>query len=428
VYSKQDNYSSTIARKLQVTVQMPWYLNQVQPGSSVRLVLNEQGLPVYQGLVPVNFTLLVPRSLVENRTTGGVLQYGHGLFGSREEVDEGYLDAEANEHGWILVASDWLGLSEYDEVAVALMLSSDISNFAMIPDRCTQGMLNALIVMRLMKDQFYNDPSVIFNGATVVNPDVRFYNGNSQGGILGTVYMAVTQDVERGTIGVGGTPYSLLLPRSQDFVLLGDVLSYRYPSPLDRMGLLAAMQLLWDRLEPSAYLHAISRDPLPNTPQHRILIQYGLGDAQVTWMGGQQIGRGVGAVMFQGNVAEGNITIGGFPFVPVDAVVTEGNVISGWDFGEPLVPFVNLPPNKVRCGRVGFGCLRVSVAGRPTTLTFWTCAPPHHRSTTPMSSLAALPPRSSKCTSSSTVAVLLTPAVVPATQSHPTGSSEVRYK
>lgn len=30
---------------------------------------------------------------------GGVLQYGHGLFGSRSEVNEGYLDNEANEHG-----------------------------------------------------------------------------------------------------------------------------------------------------------------------------------------------------------------------------------------------------------------------------------------------------------------------------------------
>lgn len=127
---------------------------------------------------------------------------------------------------------------------------------------------------------------------------------------------------------------------------LGLVLGYRYPNPLDRIGLLACMQLLWDRLEPAGYLHAISRDPLPNTPSHRILIHYGLGDAQVSWMGGQQIGRGTGAVMYEGNVAEGNITIDGFPFVPVDAVLTEGNLIMGWDFGEPLVPFVNIPPSK----------------------------------------------------------------------------------
>ena len=41
------------------------------------------------------------------------------------------------------------------------------------------------------------------------------------------------------------------------------------------------MQMLWDRLEPAGYLSHISDEPLPNTPRHRVLIHYGLGDAQV---------------------------------------------------------------------------------------------------------------------------------------------------
>ena len=45
----------------------------------------------------------------------------------------------------------------------------------------------------------------------------RSYTGNSEGGIFGTVYMAVTQDVERGVLGVPGGPYAMLLPRSHDF-------------------------------------------------------------------------------------------------------------------------------------------------------------------------------------------------------------------
>lgn len=44
---------------------------------------------------------------------GAVLQYGHGLFGTQSEVHESYLQAEANLHGWVLIASDWLGLSEH---------------------------------------------------------------------------------------------------------------------------------------------------------------------------------------------------------------------------------------------------------------------------------------------------------------------------
>jgi len=61
------------------------------------------------------------------------------------------------------------------------------------------------------------DKHVIFNGQSVIAPEHSYYYGNSLGGILGTVYMATTIDVERGTLGVPGGPFGLLLPRSQDF-------------------------------------------------------------------------------------------------------------------------------------------------------------------------------------------------------------------
>lgn len=105
-------------------------------------------------------------------------------------------------------------------------------------------------------------------------------------------------------------------------------------------------------MEPAGYLHAISRDPLPNTPAHRIVQHYGLGDAQVTWLGDQTIGRSVNASMFQSNVVEGNVTLFGFPFVGDGASVKEGNFIQGFDFGVPVVPFTNVPPPRVSVPKV----------------------------------------------------------------------------
>lgn len=99
------------------------------------------------------------------------MQYGHGLFGSQDEVHTSYLQAEANRNGWILVASDWLGLSEHvrlnrtenqsepppafearhcssssalicllqDTVMVATIVLEDLSNFAAVVDRSHQG-------------------------------------------------------------------------------------------------------------------------------------------------------------------------------------------------------------------------------------------------------------------------------------------------
>ena len=46
------------------------------------------------------------------------------------------------------------------------------------------------------------------------------YDGNSQGGILGGVLVAVSPDVKRGVLGVTAMNYSILLNRSVDFTAL----------------------------------------------------------------------------------------------------------------------------------------------------------------------------------------------------------------
>lgn len=64
--------------------------------------------------------------------------------------------------------------------------------------------------------------------------------------------------------------------------------------PLDRIMLLTMFQLLWDRADPAPFTSSEFKDPLPNTPAKKILAQYGLGDAQVTWLGALTMGRSIG--------------------------------------------------------------------------------------------------------------------------------------
>lgn len=52
-------------------------------------------------------------------------------------------------------------------------------------------------------------------------------------------------------------------------------------------------------------------------------MQYGLGDAQVTWLGAHVLGRSIGAHMYRSNVVEGNETLFGFQFMD-DSVVLDG--------------------------------------------------------------------------------------------------------
>lgn len=84
--------------------------------------------------------------------------------------------------------------------------------------------------------------------------------------------------------------------------------------------------------------------PLPNTPSHRAIWHYGLGDAQVTWLGAHALALSAGAVMFKSQTSVGNESLAHFSFVPDDAVLTSGNAIVGFDYGFPTVPFVNVPP------------------------------------------------------------------------------------
>jgi len=240
-------------------------------------------------------------------------------------------------------------LSEEDVVPVAIMLGSNITNFRMIPDRCQQGMLNALAAMRLMQHApFLSDPAMMFGGQPVLTPQApRHYYGNSQGGILGAMYMAVTTDVQRGCVGVPGAPYSLLLPRSADFSgILEDELKLRFANPLDRAILFGIMQMLWDRADPGGYMGSITSNPLPNTPTHEIIIQHALGDAQVSYVAAYVLGRSTGAKMFQSNVNEPNEDLFGFDFVPDNSYGTGAMQIT-WRFPNvPPVPEWNVPPNK----------------------------------------------------------------------------------
>ena len=180
-----DHYNAHIARKLTGIMFVPQYLNQVEPGASTRLVLDAKGLPVFQGHMPVTFEVLIPNSVIGNATgklDARVVQYGHGLFGDKSEVQTSYLAEDADRYGYILVASDWIGLAAYDEPFVAAMMAQDLSNFAMVPDRCTQGVVNALLLMRLMKGPdggLLRHPSVAhFHGERIrVDGETRSYFG-----------------------------------------------------------------------------------------------------------------------------------------------------------------------------------------------------------------------------------------------------------
>ncbi len=197
-------------------------------------------------------------------------------------------------------ATDEIGMAESDEPTVIAALQN-LSVFPAIPDRLQQGLLDELFLGRAMisSSGFTTDPAFHQDGTlasgSVLNTHHLFYNGNSQGGIMGGALTAVSPDFTRAELGVGAMNYSVLLPRSVDYAEFGTLLNLSYQIEAERPLLLDLMQMLWDRGEPDGYAERMTSDPLPDTPTHQVLLNIALGDHQVSNFQSEVEARTIGA-------------------------------------------------------------------------------------------------------------------------------------
>ena len=97
-----------IGKTLYVTFDVPMYTETGDPGTF--LTRDADNLPYYNGDTQAEVMVRLPCSLMESGEAGMVLQYGHGLLGSKGEARTGYLSEMANRYGWVVVASDWVGM------------------------------------------------------------------------------------------------------------------------------------------------------------------------------------------------------------------------------------------------------------------------------------------------------------------------------
>lgn len=285
----------SIGRTIDGTFTAPVYLTpDWEPGSV--LTRDENGLPTYNGEAQIPFTIRVPCSLLLDPRPGKLVQYGHGLLGDRSEVRTGYLSDMADRYGWVLFATDWTGMKSDDVPTILSIIGNGVSDFGILPERIQQGYLEFMLAARMMKGDMASDPMLAQDGVSLVDPSQILYYGNSQGAILGGGYVAASPDIERAVFGVGGTPYSLLLTRSADFDLYLGLLQTKYEDNVDISLLIALMQMLWDPGESAGWAPFMNQEPLDDTtPTKTILMQVGIGDAQVPTLGAHITARSYGA-------------------------------------------------------------------------------------------------------------------------------------
>jgi hypothetical protein len=324
--------SASTKLRIEGHVTVPLYLDK--PDTGGKFVFGSDGMPKQNGTADYPFLVLIPVSATKG-TPGVPVQNGHGLFGSRDQI-EGFAD-RADTAGWVLVGTDFIGMASDDIPNIAKIITGgDIGAFRSVPDRMSQGYLNMMLVTRMMRGNFAKDPVVQFGGKSAIDTTKSYYFGGSEGGILGATFMALTPDILRGGLEVAGQSYNLLLNRSVDFDPYWAAIKGAYPNPLDVQLLLGLVQMQWDRAEPTGYSRYIVNDPLPGTPSHEVLLQLSIGDHQVSTLGGHIMARAIGVK----NLRPVNRTI--FGLDEVDGPY-KGSALIEYDFGLPPEPITNVP-------------------------------------------------------------------------------------
>jgi hypothetical protein len=325
-----------IARRVRGTFTVPCYLvPNCDPGGAFQLDAN--GLPTRNADYTANFDCIIPDLAVDG--TPSPLRpaiYGHGLFGGAGEVIGSPVNRDlANQYGFVMCATDEIGMSGQDIPNTYTSVLPDLSNFPQLADRLQQGLLNELFLSRLMihPDGFASDPAFHVDGTlltpSVIDPTQNYYVGASQGGIMGGALTALAPDFTRSVLNVPAMNYSVLLPRSVDYSAFEIVVNQQY-APMERPLALDLLQMLWDRGEPNGYAHRMTSTPLPNTPAHTVLMNVAFGDHQVTNFQSDVEARTIGAfarrpALFPGRWPDVDIlwdvpTIPSYPF-PGSAIV-----------------------------------------------------------------------------------------------------------
>jgi hypothetical protein len=345
-----DDPNPMISHRVILTATVPCYLSDYlyESGDPVpRLLFDDAGDPVQNGTMPMEVLVQIPKT-IENDVPLGVLQNGHGFFGSKNEGRDGFLAMTADGWNWIHMAVDLFGFADADEAIAAEALVGRPELLPGFVDRQIQGHVNQLLAMRMMIGRIARDG--IMDGDRVllapsqIDPMVRAYRGDSQGGIMGGVYMSISTDVTRGLLGEPANGYSWIWQRSVDSNEFTDFVKLSVPdSPLDFQIMLQLIQLQWDRSESAGFVRTMHGDTLPDTPDHQVLMHDGIGDHQVPTVMAHNMARSIGVSLIRSNDPQQPYPRDVFGLPEVDPPAEGISGLVEYDFALPPEPLTNTP-------------------------------------------------------------------------------------
>lgn len=310
-------------------------------GTTGRITLDDDGVPIASGTRPVRFLLNIPDSVNGPRP---VVVFGHGFFSAQEEITWGSLADALHQWGFNAIATDFIGFNEDDAVPTFTAVGAGIGALAMVAEQQLQSHAHFTALARLVKEQLAADLSIDRGAGAFapLDPASVPYMGISNGGSQGSVIVAASPMLDRGALVVPGGGWSHMMQRAVQWGMLGGILEERYTRSRELQVVLALTQQLLDPVDALNYADHLAAEPFPGRSPKQVTLHMAVGDAQVANLVTGWVARTAGIPM---------ITPSTHDFELLDRI--EAVPPSGWsgnaalfvyDEGYPPLPEGNLSP------------------------------------------------------------------------------------
>jgi hypothetical protein len=308
-------------RIVEGTFRVPLFLTG-DPIAEPRLVAfmrrDAGGTPEAEGFTDPPYGIAIPCAVFD--APGGFaplppLLVGHGLFGEGPGTVRGLTQAEAlADFRFVAGGTNWSGLSTPDITAAniantfVVRVLGNLDLIDALADRLRQGQLHTLVLARMLRSGVFNEHPAFQNDAgegVLPVEEELYYFGASLGGIMGTMFAALTPDAERLNVDVPAINFSLLLQRATPFLEFQLLLGFVNADAMAQAILLSLAHEIWVRGEPAGYATHVTQDPLPGSLPKRILMTVALHDQQVSNLGSLLAGRTLRLPNLRGSALSG---------------------------------------------------------------------------------------------------------------------------
>ncbi|MFH1809887.1 MAG: hypothetical protein ABIJ09_14170 [Pseudomonadota bacterium] len=299
-----ENENPQVWRRIIGKLDGPMFMVIDGPGKD--LARDAAGQVQLNGTVSIPFTIIVPASVRDRFEPGVTLEFGHGFFGSQDELENGNTQTVMQAVGAVTFGVNWWGMSSVDVGVVVAAMGEEMWRTMQFSERVVQGMVNHLTLSAAMRGVLQDLPELhrpldagqpgvhadprqprsSNAGALVYEPRNLNFLGISQGHILGGMYLALNPRQHRGVLNVGGCAFTHMMFRAQPFEGFLWVMDIAMPDPLEQQKYTASLQMHFDRIDPALWAPYVLRDTLPDgsdggARQRQVLLQNGVGDASV---------------------------------------------------------------------------------------------------------------------------------------------------